>query len=210
VDIGRFLIETHRRTGRAIKELARLHEVSVSWLFKRPKRYRLEGPAGLEPRARRPHRSPARIRGLYEDEIVALHKERAGDGLDAGAQTLHVHLAQRHAHPPSVSTILRVRKARGFVTLEPHKRPKSSFVRFEADLPNEMWQADMTHIELANGELFEVRNMVDDHSPAVCGVSGHEGGQGRRRGPGAAPGRCTLGLSCVIPQRQRSHLSTSL
>jgi transposase InsO family protein len=162
--MGRFLIETHLRTGRPIKELARVHEVSASWLFKLLKRYRLEGPTGLEPRSRRPDRSPARIRDLYEDEIVALHKELAGDGLDAGAQTLHFHLAQCHMHPPSVSTIFRVLKARGFVTLEPHKRPKSSFVRFEADVPNEMWQADMTHVELANGELFEVLNMVDDHS----------------------------------------------
>ena len=168
--MGRFLIETHLRTGRPIKELARTHEVSASWLFKLLRRYRLEGPAGLEARSRRPHRSPARIRDLYEDEIVALHKEPAGDGLDAGAQTLHFHLAQRHTHPPSVSTIFRVLKARGFVTLEPHKRPKSSFVRFQADLPNEMWQADMTHVELANGEVFEVLNMLDDHS-RVCVAS---------------------------------------
>jgi transposase InsO family protein len=170
MDLGRFLIETHLRTGRPIKELARVHEVSASWLFKLLRRYRLEGPTGLEARSRRPHRSPSRIRDLYEDEIVALHKELAGDGLDAGAQTLHFHLAQRHAHPPSVSTIFRVLKARGFVTLEPHKRPKSSFVRFESDLPNEMWQADMTHVELGDGEIYEVLNMVDDHS-RLCVVS---------------------------------------
>ena len=34
MDMGRFLIETHLRTGRPIKELARTHEVSASWLFK--------------------------------------------------------------------------------------------------------------------------------------------------------------------------------
>jgi len=168
--MGRFLIETHLRTGRPIKELARTHEVSASWLFKLLARYRSEGPAGLEARSRRPHRSPARIRDLYEDEIVALHKELAGEGFDAGAQTLHFHLAKRHAHPPSVSTIFRVLKARGFVTLEPHKRPKSSVVRFEADVPNEMWQADMTHVELASGEFFEVLNVLDDHS-RVCVAS---------------------------------------
>lgn len=164
MDMGRFLIETHLRTGRPIKELAAAHEVSASWLFKLLRRYRLEGPGGLEARSRRPHRSPLRIADLFEDEIVALHKELAEDGLDAGAVTVHYHLAERHRRPPSVSTVFRVLKARGFVTLEPHKRPKSSFTRFCADLPNECWQADMTHVELANGQVFEVLNLLDDHS----------------------------------------------
>ena len=47
MDMGRFLIETHLRTGRPIKELAAAHDVSARWLFKLLKRYRLEGPAGL-------------------------------------------------------------------------------------------------------------------------------------------------------------------
>ena len=162
--MGRFLIETHLRTGRPIKELAAAHEVSARWLFKLVRRYRLEGPAGLEPRSRRPHRSPTRIADVYEDEIVALHKQLADDGLDAGAATIHFHLAQRYSAPPPVSTIFRVLKARGFVTLSPKKRPKSSFTRFVADLPNECWQADMTHVEFGGGHLYEVLNMIDDHS----------------------------------------------
>jgi transposase InsO family protein len=164
MDMGRFLIETHLRTGRPIKELAAAHDVSPSWLFKLLRRYRLEGPAGLEPRSRRPHRSPTRIADVYEDEIVAVHKALADDGLDAGAATVHFHLSQRYETAPSVSTIFRVLKARGFVALEPHKRPKSSFKRFVAELPNETWQADMTHVELEGGVVYEVLNMIDDHS----------------------------------------------
>jgi transposase InsO family protein len=164
MDMGRFLIETHLRTGRPIKELAAAHDVSASWLFKLLRRYRLEGPEGLEPRSRRPRRSPTRIADLFEEEIVAIHKELAGDGLDAGAETVHYHLAERHRQPPSVSTVFRVLKARGFVTFQPQKRPKSSFIRFVADLPNECWQADMTHVELDTGEVYEVLNMIDDHS----------------------------------------------
>jgi transposase InsO family protein len=164
MDMGRFLIETHLRTRRPIKELAASHDVSASWLFKLLRRYRLEGPAGLEPRSRRPQRSPARIADRFEDEIVALHKELAGDGLDAGAGTVHYHLAKRHRAAPSVSTVFRVLKARGFVTVEPQKRPKSSYIRFEAALPNERWQADMTHVTLADGAIYEVLNLIDDHS----------------------------------------------
>ena len=72
-------------TGRPIKELAAAHDVCPSWLFKLLRRYRLEGPAGLEPRSRRAHRSPTRITNIYEDEIVAVHKALADDGLDAKA-----------------------------------------------------------------------------------------------------------------------------
>jgi transposase InsO family protein len=170
MDMGRFLIETHLRTGKPIKQLAATHEVSASWLFKLLRRYRLEGPAGLEPRSRRPKSSPSRISDLYEDEIVALRKELTDAGFDAGAATIHFHLSERHPHPPSVPTIWRVLRARGFVTPQPQKRPKSSYARFVADLPNERWQADVTHVPLPNGEVFEVLNIIDDHS-RVCVAS---------------------------------------
>jgi transposase InsO family protein len=138
--------------------------VSASWLFKLLRRYRLEGAGGLECRSKRPKTSPTRIADLYEDEIVAMRKELLDFGVDAGAETIRFHLLERHKSAPSVSTIWRVLKARGFVTPQPHKRPKSSFVRFAADLPNECWQADMTHVALENGQVFEVLNVIDDHS----------------------------------------------
>jgi len=164
MDLGRFLVESHLRTGRPIKELAKAHQVSASWLFALKRRYRLEGAAGLEPRSRRPRSSPARISDLWEDEIVALRKELLDFGADAGAETIRYHLGQRHGAVPSVSTIWRVLKSRGFVTPQPQKRPKSSYTRFVADLPNECWQADMTHYTLENGTEFEILNVIDDHS----------------------------------------------
>ena len=108
MDKGQFLIEIHLRTGKPIKELARTHDVSPSWLFKLLRRYRLEGEAGLVPKRRRPHHSPRRISDLFEDEIVALRKELADFGVDAGAETIRYHLAQRGRSVPSVSTIWRV------------------------------------------------------------------------------------------------------
>ena len=94
MDKGRFLIETHLRTGRSVKELAAAHDVSESWLFKLLRRYRLEGPEGLEPRSRRPKTSPTRIADLYEDEIVRVRKELAEAGFDAGAETIHFHMSR--------------------------------------------------------------------------------------------------------------------
>ena len=165
MDLGPFLIETHLRTGRPIAELAKAHDVHRSWLYKLLRRYRLEGPSGLEPKSRRPLRSPTRVRHGYENEIVTLRKELLDLGVDAGAETIRYHLQKRHSETiPSVSTIWRVLKDRGFVTPQPHKRPKSSYKRFCADLPNETWQADVTHVTVADGVVFEVLNIIDDHS----------------------------------------------
>ena len=164
MDKGRFLIETHLRTGQPIAELAAAHGVSRGWLYKLLARYRREGPEGLEPRSKRPKSSPTRIADLYEDEIVRLRKELTDAGFDAGAETIHFHMATPGRDVPSVSTIWRVLKARGFVTPQPHKRPKSSWTRFVAEFPNECWQADVTHVEVADGVLYEVLNVIDDHS----------------------------------------------
>ena len=164
MDKGRFLIETHLRTGRPLGELARTHGVHRSWLYKLYARYRREGSSGLEARSKRPKRSPTRVADRYEDEVVAIRKELTDRGLDAGAETIRVHLARRRPDVPSVSTIWRILKARGFVTPQPHKRRKSSWARFQADLPNERWQADMTHVAGADGSVFEVLNLIDDHS----------------------------------------------
>ena len=166
MDKARFVIETHLRTGRPIGELAAAHGMSRGWLYKLLARYRAEGWAGLEPRSRRPLHSPTRIGDRYEDAIVALRKQLTDNGFDAGAETIHYHLSQR-GDAPSTSTIWRVLKARGFVTPQPHKRPRSSWTRFQAELPNECWQADVTHVPVAEGVVFEVLNIVDDHS-RVC------------------------------------------
>jgi transposase InsO family protein len=164
VDKVRFVIETHLQTGRPVGELAAQYGVDRSWVYRRLARYRREGEAGLELRSRRPHSSPSRVADLYEEEIVALRKELTDGGFDAGAETIYTHLTGRHRTPPAASTIWRVLKARGFVTPQPHKRPKSSFIRFCAELPNQCWQADVTHVPAADGQVFEVLDVIDDHS----------------------------------------------
>jgi transposase InsO family protein len=58
---------------------------------------------------------------------------------------------------------------RGFVTPQPQKRPKCSYIRFEADLPNERWQADVTHWRLRDGTDVEILNIIDDHSRLLIG-----------------------------------------
>jgi len=164
MDMGRYLVEAHRREGRSVAELAAAHGVHRSWLYKLLARYRAEGEAGLAPRSRRPRTSPSAIPIELEDEVVFLRKTLSEEGLDAGAVTIHWHLSRNHDTVPSVSSIWRILKRRGFVVPQPKKRPRSSFIRFEAELPNETWQSDMTHWSIADEAPVEIVNIIDDHS----------------------------------------------
>jgi transposase InsO family protein len=164
MDKGRYLVEAHLREGRSVAELARTHGVHPSWIYRLLARYRELGEAGLEPRSRRPHRSPTAISNEVENEIVLLRKQLAEEGLDAGAETISFHLTRRQGSSPSVSTIMRVLRRRGCVVPEPKKRPRSSFIRFQATLPNECWQSDMTHWALRGDRGVEIVNVIDDHS----------------------------------------------
>jgi transposase InsO family protein len=159
--------------GRSKSEVARDYEVSRFWVHQLVARYLAEGEAAFEPRCRRPHTSPGAVSAEIEDEIVQLRKELTRQGLDAGADTIRTHLARRTPRsktstsppgPPAVSTIWRILTRRGFVTPQPQKRPRSSWRRFAAEQPNERWQADTTHWQLADGAGVEILNLLDDHS----------------------------------------------
>jgi transposase InsO family protein len=164
MDKARYLVEAHLREGRSVAELAATHNVHPSWIYRLLARYREEDEAGLVPRSRRPKTSPTAFGPEVENEIVLLRKQLAEEGLDAGAETIHTQFERHYGAAPSVSTITRVLRRRGFITPQPQKRPRSSFIRFEADLPNECWQSDMTHWTLANATGVEIVNIVDDHS----------------------------------------------
>ncbi len=156
-------------TGGEINVAAFCREQGVSrdTFYRWRKRYRDEGLVGLEPRSSAPKTSPARTSTEVEEAVVALRKELDDAGLDAGALTIHWHLGRRGVRAvPSVATIWRILVRRGFVTPQPAKRPTSSWRRFEAAAPNQLWQADATKWVIAIGQV-EVLTFLDDHSRLV-------------------------------------------
>jgi transposase InsO family protein len=164
MDLGRFLVEAVVLGGAKPSELIRTHPISESWLFRLLARYRAGGPEALRPRSRRPKSSPRQTPPEIRQAIVELRRELVDAGLDGGAQTIAHHLQLRFGTSLSRVTIWRVLKAEGLITPQPHKRPKSSWIRFQAELPNEMWQADATHWRLADSSDVEILNLLDDHS----------------------------------------------
>ena len=168
MDLAGYVINAVLVEGRSVKDVCEAHDISRSWLYELIARYRELGDDRLKLLSRRPRSSPTRVAPAIEDEIVALRKELTDLGVDAGAHTIQYHLQQRHRRRrravPSVATIWRVLSRRGFVIPQPQKRPKSSWRRFAAELPNECWQADTTHWALADGTDVEILNVIDDHS----------------------------------------------
>jgi transposase InsO family protein len=169
MDLARYVVEAVVLEGRSYREVARAHGVSKSWVGKLVGRYRRGGYEAIAPRSRAPKRTPHRTPDELEDEICALRKELTDLGVDAGGVTIHYHLSGRHDVVPSISTIWRVLRRRGFVVLQPHKRPRSSWRRFEATLPNECWQSDVTHWRLADATEVDIVNFLDDHSRLAVG-----------------------------------------
>ena len=162
--MGRLVVTAVRVEGRSKSGVARDYGVSRRWVYELLRRFDAEGEAGLEARSKRPRTSPAQTSAAVEDEVVELRKRLVEEGLDAGAHTIGWHLHRRHATAPAPSTIWRILVRRGFVIPQPQKRPKSSYTRFQADQPNERWQADTTHWQLADGTEVEILNIIDDHS----------------------------------------------
>ena len=114
------------------------------WPATGPRARRRSSPAHGDPG---PRRGPRRRRTV--ELVLALRKRLEEQGLDAGADTIGWHLAHHHDTRLSRATIHRILTRHAAIVPDPSKRPRSSYVRFEAARPNECWQSDFTHYRLA-------------------------------------------------------------
>ena len=164
--------------GRAQAEVARTYGVSPSWVSRLVKRYRDEGDAAFAPRSKRPRTLANALDPSVVDLIVGLRRSLASQGLDCGPATIRWHLKHHHELIVAESTIMRHVRSAGLVEPQPKKRPRSSYIRFEAEQPNETWQADFTHFRLTNpdgsaGADTEILSWIDDHSRLALSITAH-------------------------------------
>jgi transposase InsO family protein len=160
-------------SGQSQSEVARAYGVSQGWISRLMARHRLEGEAAFEPRSRAPQSSPAATSNQTVELVLRLRKQLSEAGLDAGADTIGWHLARHHRTALSRATINRILIRAGAITPDPAKRPKSSYLRFQADQPNETWQSDFTHYRLAGGTDTEILTWLDDCSRYALSVTAH-------------------------------------
>jgi transposase InsO family protein len=172
--VGKYelLIKAVTVQGLSYGQVAARYGVSKTLVHKLHHRWLEDGEAAYQPRSRRPASSPTRVPGAVRDRILALRDELARHGLDAGSDTIHAHLTGE-GHHISRSTVWRVLTRAGRIDPQPQKRPRSSYLRFAADRPNQMWQSDFTHGTLSTGAEVEIIGWLDDHARYLVHLSAH-------------------------------------
>ena len=163
---------------RSVAEVVAEYGVARSWLYELLARYRSEGEAAFEPRSRRPKTSPRATPAPTVELVLALRKQLTEQGLDAGADTIGWHLQHHHQTKLSRATIHRILTRHAAIAADPGKRPRSSYLRFAAEQPNECWQSDFTHYRLTTragrpGADAEIISWLDDHSRYALKVTAH-------------------------------------
>jgi len=173
VSKARLIITAVVLEGRSQAQVARDYRVSQAWVSRLVARYRSEGDTAFEPRSRRPRTRPDATPPDTVALVLALRRQLTTNGLDAGADTIAWHLQHHHQTTISRATIYRIIRRAELVTPEPKKKPKSSYIRFQAEQPNETWQADFTHHRLADSTDIEILTWLDDHSRYALSVTAH-------------------------------------
>jgi len=169
MDLAKYCVNAVLVERRSYREVGVALGRSKSWVANQVHRYQQGGEEALRPKKRGPKVAKNRTVPALEDKIVTLRKHLVEEGLDAGATTIAYYLDRQGLTPPARSTVHRVLVRRGFVTPQPKKRPRNSYIRFESDLPNETWQSDMTHWHLKDNQRVEIVNFIDDYSRAILG-----------------------------------------
>jgi len=159
--------------GRSKAEVARDYGVTYRWVHTLVTRYLVGGWEAIEPRSRRPLTSPTRTSPEVEAQVIELRQTLQESGHDAGPHTIAAHLHREHGASPAVSTVWKILTRHDLIIAEPKKRPRSSYLRFQAELPNETWQSDFTHWKLASGEGVEILTFIDDHSRLALSVTAY-------------------------------------
>ncbi len=163
--------------GQSQSKVARTYGVSQGWISRLMARYQDEGDAAFEPRSRAPKTNPGAAPPETIELVLRLRTELAEDGHDAGPETIGWHLSQHHEVTLSRVTIHRILTRHGAITPEPKKRPKASYIRFEAAMPNQTWQPDFTHYPLTDTAAFpqgiEIITWLDDCTRYALHVSAH-------------------------------------
>jgi transposase InsO family protein len=174
---ARLVITAVTLEKRPVPEVAATYGVSRSWIYELLARYRDDGEAAFEPRSKAPKTNPNATPPEIVDLVLRLRHQLAEAGHDAGADTLAWHLAQHHQVIVSRATVHRILTRHGAITPEPKKKPKSSYIRFQATMPNETWQSDFTHYPLTDTDAFpkgiEIITWLDDCTRYALHVSAH-------------------------------------
>ncbi len=142
------------------------HGISRKTFYAIRRRTLDEGPAAaLEPRSRRPGRSPSRVNDAVKDQAIGVRAALERSGLDHGPISVHDKMVALGLDPvPSTASLARIFREAGVARAEPRKKPRSAWRRFVYPAPNACWQLDGTEYVLTRGRRCVILQLIDDHS----------------------------------------------
>jgi transposase InsO family protein len=142
------------------------HNISRETFYAIRKRALIDGPAAaLEPRSRRPRRSPAQLTDDVVEQAVGVRAALERSGLDHGPISVHEKMRSLGMDPvPSTASLSRIFRDQGVAKVEPRKKPRASYRRFVYPAPNACWQLDATEYVLTGGRKCVIFQLIDDHS----------------------------------------------
>jgi len=144
------------------------HGISRKTFYAIRARARAEGQvAALEPRSRRPHRSPTKISEDVKDHAVQVRAALERSGLDHGPISVHDRMVTMGLVAPSPASLARIFRERGVARAEPRKKPRAAYRRFVYPAPNACWQLDGVEFKLDTGITRCILQVEDDNSRKI-------------------------------------------
>ena len=148
--------------GRTVKEVAAQWAVSRQTLHAWLARYEAAGLEGLTDRSHRPVSCPHQMPAEVEARVLELRRAHPF----WGPHRLLVELRRHGMEPlPSESGIYRCLVRAGLIEVQPRRRRREDWKRWERGRPNELWQMDTVGgFMLKDGTHAKALTGVDDHS----------------------------------------------
>jgi len=167
---------TERRTaifqmkqGKTAKEIAKMLNRSVAWVYKWQNRYETDGWAGLKGQSRAPKKhgkrlSPSVQQAIRDARLILEVEAALGTGLKyIGGMAVKTKLKQDRVFPlPSISSIERVLHDSGLTQKEsPSPKPDITYPRLRPNHPHQLYQVDIVPHFLQGGQHVSCFNAID-------------------------------------------------
>lgn len=171
-------------TQPSITALCEQLKISRGTYYNIKRRHQEDPDAALHPKSSAPHNPKTRYtKALIIPALLKVRNELKDNGWNYGPQSVFYQARYDGALPdnqlPSPTTIGRWFTELGITERNPKKRPKSSYVRFQREKTNELWQLDGFEMRLEDNEhtLVTVYQIIDDATRYDVGTQARYGAE---------------------------------
>jgi transposase InsO family protein len=168
-------INEWRSGNYSISELCRQFDISRPTAYKYIKRYEEVGLDGLNEKHRAPRTHPNKTPSNIEERVIVYRKKHPRWGGEKIWKLLHKDF--KEGHIPSISTVNRILKRNGLITVKKRRRRvKPVYPIFDPQECNEVWSADFKgKFKMGNKRYCHPLTIADSYSRFVFSAKGLHG-----------------------------------